>query len=72
MEPRRRWRGREDEVRYCSQRCRRHRPGAVDRALEGAIRQLLEARAARATICPSEAARVVAPEDWRPLMEPAR
>jgi hypothetical protein len=50
-----------------------------DTALEVAIRDLLAARAAGATICPSEAARRVAAgrgsedeEAWRPLMEPAR
>jgi hypothetical protein len=36
------------------------------------ILSLLEARTVGATICPSEAARAVAPEDWRPLMERAR
>jgi Protein of unknown function (DUF3253) len=47
--------------------------------LESAIRDLLAARAATATICPSDAARRVATEhgsaddeDWRSLMEPAR
>lgn len=53
----------------------------VDTALETVILQLLEARADGATICPSEAARAVAAsatasvlagEDWRELMEPAR
>ncbi len=44
----------------------------VDRELERAIRELLAARARSATICPSEAARRVGGEDWRPLMEPAR
>ncbi len=47
--------------------------GAADRALEEAIRSLLAARTG--TICPSEAARVVAGEDeaaWRPLMRAAR
>lgn len=43
----------------------------VDRALEAAILALLEARD-RGTICPSEAARRVRPDDWRPLMEPTR
>jgi hypothetical protein len=45
-----------------------------DRRLEEAILRLLEARAPRRTICPSEAARDVAgsDEDWRDLMEPAR
>jgi Protein of unknown function (DUF3253) len=40
--------------------------------LRRAIVDLLSQRAAGATICPSEAARAVAPDDWRPLMEPAR
>jgi hypothetical protein len=33
---------------------------------------LLDRRASRATICPSEAARAVGGEDWRGLMDPAR
>ncbi|WAP51332.1 DUF3253 domain-containing protein [Arthrobacter sp. ATA002] len=40
--------------------------------LEEAILALLAARAATATICPSDAARAVAPDNWRPLMDPAR
>jgi hypothetical protein len=40
--------------------------------LQHAILELLSRRAPEATICPSEAARAVAPDDWRPLMEPAR
>ena len=44
---------------------------ATDRALECAIRSLLDARSG--TICPSEAARQVGSADcWRSLMEPAR
>ena len=43
-----------------------------DRALDEAIRELLERRAPGATICPSEAARAVGGEEWRSLMEPAR
>jgi len=64
-----------DEVRYCSDACRRQRPGPRDRALEAAIIALLDERARGATICPSEAARRVAGADeaaWRALMEPAR
>ena len=60
------------EVRSCSDACRRRRLGETDRQLEQAIETLLDARARTATICPSEAARVVGGEDWRPLMEPAR
>ena len=44
----------------------------VDARLEAAIRDLLGARAPTSTICPSDAARAVAPDDWRVLMEPAR
>ena len=60
-----------DEVRTCSKGCRQHKPGPLDRALEQAILELLDARAAGKTICPSEAARAVR-EDWRPLMERTR
>lgn len=45
----------------------------VDEQLEQSIRTLLAARAADATICPSDAARAVGTaETWRDLMEPAR
>ena len=43
-----------------------------DRQLEQTILSLLAARAASSSICPSDAARAVAPDEWRPLMEPAR
>ena len=36
------------------------------------IRELLAARDAGKTICPSEAARAVGGDDWRDLMQPAR
>jgi hypothetical protein len=43
------------------------------RRLEAAILELLEARAAGASICPSEVARRLAPNgDWRALMEAVR
>ncbi|HEY2193267.1 MAG TPA: DUF3253 domain-containing protein [Actinomycetospora sp.] len=44
----------------------------TERALETAIVELLDARGPGKTICPSEPARRVDPQDWRPLMEPAR
>ena len=72
MAPRRRWRGQPQAVRYCGERCRRTRLDATDAALERAILSLLAARAAGATICPSEAARRVAPEGWRELMQRSR
>ncbi|MBC2643652.1 MULTISPECIES: DUF3253 domain-containing protein [unclassified Rhodococcus (in: high G+C Gram-positive bacteria)] len=45
---------------------------ASERELENAIGTLLDARADGASICPSDVARAVAPDDWRPLMEPVR
>lgn len=44
----------------------------VDGQLEAKILELLAARAATSTICPSDAARAVGGDDWRHLMEPAR
>lgn len=43
-----------------------------DSELEERIRALLDARSANSSICPSDVARAVAPDDWRPLMEPVR
>lgn len=59
-----------DDVRYCSDACRRHRVSDADRALEAAILELLSRT--HGTICPSEAAKATAGEDWRASMEPAR
>ena len=61
-----------EQVRYCSRACRRRGVTTSDAALEAAILELLAARAGDPTICPSEAARVVGGEDWKPLLEPAR
>lgn len=77
-----------DAVRWCSDACRARGVRPVDRELEASIRSLLAGRAADATICPSEAARLVAADAdggaaradsdatddvaWRELMEPAR
>lgn len=77
IEWRKKWERDWDAVRYCSKRCRGRRVQAVDIALEEAILELLGSRRSGATICPSEAARVVAPtsdddDAWRDLMEPAR
>ena len=44
----------------------------TDRALEAEIARLLDTRAATSSTCPSEAARNVGGEVWRPLMEPTR
>ena len=59
-------------MKYCSNACRRHKVDRVDAALEAAILTLLSQRSGGKTICPSEAARLVRPQDWEELMEPAR
>ncbi|MDX2200119.1 MAG: DUF2256 and DUF3253 domain-containing protein [Phycisphaerae bacterium] len=65
-----------DQVKYCSDACRRRAVRAVDLAPEQAILDLLSNRPGGATICPSEAARAVSDDAdeaaWRSLMEPAR
>jgi hypothetical protein len=61
-----------DEVRHCSERCRRAAGSRLGALLEQAILDLLDARAEGATLCPSEAARHVRPDAWRPLLEEAR
>ena len=72
MQWRAKWAKNWDEVKYCSDACRKQRLTAVDTALEQAIVELLNTRARDASICPSEAARVVGGESWQSLMEPAR
>jgi len=47
-------------------------PPELEKSLEAAILNLLKQRGPGKTICPSEAARQVAPQNWEPLMEPTR
>lgn len=62
-----------DQVRWCSDACRRRGVGEQDLELERVLLSLLGQRAGGATVCPSEAARAVGTDDgWRDLMEPAR
>lgn len=72
-----RWARDWDQVRYCSDGCRRRRLRPVDDQLEASLLKLLSERARAATVCPSEAARAVAGPGadeaaWRALLEPAR
>jgi hypothetical protein len=46
--------------------------GTDNVALTAKIRDLLSARSPSSSICPSDVARAVKPDDWRPLMEPVR
>jgi hypothetical protein len=65
-----------DIIKYCSDACRGHHPGASDTALEAAIFSLLAERGPDKSVCPSEAAKLVGGEEtrhnWEDLMEPAR
>ena len=72
MEWRSAWARDWETVRYCSKSCRKNKLGPLDVALEDAILLLLKQRARNATICPSEAARIVESDEWRPLMERTR
>jgi hypothetical protein len=69
---RKKWERDWDQVRWCSDACRRAGLTRTDQALEQSVLGLLEQRPGGATICPSEAARAVGGDGWRPLMEPAR
>lgn len=72
MQWRKAWAKNWDEVRTCSQACRRRRLRAVDHRLEATILMLLADRPGAATICPSEAARAIDGEGWQGLMDNTR
>jgi hypothetical protein len=78
IEWRKKWERDWEAVRYCSSACSRRGVRPIDAALESAIVMLLNDRARGATICPSEAAQLVAnqqggtDDSWRDLMEPTR
>ena len=72
IEWRRKWADCWESIQYCSDACRRGKPGKADQQLEAAIISLLSSRAGTASICPSEAARMIFPESWREEMERTR
>lgn len=45
---------------------------AEEKDLSAKIRELLSARSAESSICPSDVARAAAPDNWRPLMDSVR
>jgi hypothetical protein len=71
FEWRRAWERNWDDIRYCSDACRRSRPGRFERRIENEIIEALGRRLDR-SICPSDVARRIDPNDWRRLMEPVR
>jgi Protein of unknown function (DUF3253) len=66
------WDQQREQVRYCSDGCRSAKLTDLDVLLEATILELLELRGPGKTICPSEAARRVLPDDWGRLMERTR
>ncbi len=72
IEWRKKWARDWDDVKYCSQACRRRGVTSQDVDLERRVLEMLATRSRASTICPSDVARAVAPDDWRPLMEPVR
>lgn len=60
---RRKWRKDWDNVKYCSDKCRASGLTSRDDEIEKAIFKLLQARPDGATICPSEAVRVLQPRE---------
>ena len=64
---RKKWERDWETVRYCSNACRRNGLRPIDDDIERTLLELLEDRTDRASICPSEVARRIAPDDWRDL-----
>jgi hypothetical protein len=48
---RKKWERDWEQVKYCSDACRGHKPAAIDKKLETAILELLDERGAGKTIC---------------------
>jgi len=70
---RKKWAACWDQVRFCSDACRKRKVSALDIELETSILALLGERAGGATICPSEVARSFFQEgEWRNEMERIR
>lgn len=69
---RKKWEKHWDEVKYCSNGCRRRRSEAQDpQGLEAAILEDLGKRARGGALCPSEVVRARF-EHWREMMGPVR
>lgn len=71
---RKKWERNWEEIRYCGQKCRRRPTGEQDDKIEKKILELLNARSVQSTICPSDVARLLWPEEvrWREEMERVR
>ncbi|GAB2587785.1 DUF2256 domain-containing protein [Microlunatus antarcticus] len=71
IEWRQKWAKNWDDVRYCSDACRRRKLTSVDVRLEELLRVLVR-KGGRQGVDPDDAARCVDPQAWQALHEPAR
>ncbi len=71
---RKKWAATWEQVRYCSDACRRRGLRPIDRRLETELLAFLAQRPAGNSICPSDLARRLERDEthWRPLLEPIR
>jgi hypothetical protein len=71
---RKKWAATWEQVRYCSEGCRKRGLKPLDQRLETELLALLGERGDHKTICPSQLARRLEPDEaaWRALMEPIR
>lgn len=61
-----------NEVKYCSKKCRREKRDKKEKFIENEILKLLKQRSAEKSICPSEVAKIIDPENFRQVMEDIR
>jgi hypothetical protein len=69
---RKKWETCWDDIRYCSDACRRRKPGFAASALEEAILARLAEMPRNSSICPSEIARSHFPANWSERREDIR
>ena len=69
---RKKWETCWDDIRYCSDACRRRKPGFAASALEEAILARLAEMPRNSSICPGEIARSHFPANWSERMEDVR
>lgn len=69
---RKRWERNWDNVRTCSEACRRGKLAPGNERYAEAVVTMLSKRGPSASICPSEVARALSANEWRPLMNAVR
>jgi hypothetical protein len=69
---RKKWESCWNEIRYCSDACRRRKTDSTAEAFESAILARLAEMPLTSSLCPSEIARTHSPNNWREHMEDIR